>query len=123
VSYDVRVLADVRELDMPALLAVDPELGRVVAGIVRELKSDPWLGVEMRERMRLAVLADCRKVAFDLPSWRGKPRFRLVYRNDPHDGSIAVVTVVAVGPRSELAAYKQAATRTGAQQREQPQWR
>jgi hypothetical protein len=119
VSYAVVVLVEVRELDMPALLAVDRELGRVVAGIVKELKSNPWLGVEMRERMRLAVLADCRKVRFDLPTWRDKPRFRLVYRNDPNDGSIAVVTIMSVGPRSNLAAYKRAATRIGAQQRAQ----
>ena len=116
-TYDVRVLNEVRELDIPQLLDLEPELGRVVAGIVKALKSDPWLGVEMRERMRLQVLANCRKVAFDLPTWKGKPRFRLVYRNDPDDGSIAVITIIAVGPRSELAAYREAATRVGAQRR------
>lgn len=116
-SYDVRVLNEVRELDMPLLLAIDSGLGRVVAGIIKDLKSDPWLGVEMRERMRLQILANCRKVPFDLPTWRDKPRFRLVYCNDPDDGSIAVVTILSVGPRSELTAYRQAATRMGAERR------
>lgn len=114
------MLVEVREIDMPALLDIDPALGRVVAEIVMSLKGDPWLGMEMRERMRLTILADCRKVPFDVPGRRDKPRFRLVYRNDPGDGSIAVVTVVAIGPRSELAAYRQAATRMGAERREPP---
>lgn len=116
-SYKVEVLDEVRDLDMPKLLAIDPELGRVVAEIVRRLYEDPWLGREMRERMRLDVLKDCRKVSFDLTSWNGKPRFRLVYRNLSDDGSIAVITVLAVGERSELWAYRQAATRLGQRQR------
>jgi hypothetical protein len=56
-------------------------------------------------------------VPFDPPSSKGKPRFRLVYRNDPDDGSIAVISVLAIGPRSGLAAYRRAATRLGAQER------
>lgn len=119
--YPVEVLDEVKTLDMPALLSIDKDLARPVAEIVRELYSDPWIGREMRERMRMEVLADCRKVPFDLPGWKGKPRFRLVYRNEPSDGSIAVVTVLAVGERSDLAAYKQAATRLGKRKRETPE--
>lgn len=117
-TYPVEVLDEVRDLDVPRLLAIEPRLARLIAQIVRDLHSDPWLGDEMRERMRLEVLRDCRKVSFDLPSRRGKPRFRLVYRNDPSDGSIAVVTVVAIGARSELDAYRRAATRLGRLRRE-----
>lgn len=116
-SYHVEVLDEVRTIDMPALMEVDPGLGRAVAEIVRDLHVDPWLGREMRERMRLEVLKDCRKIPFDLPSHRGKPRFRLVYRNDLDDGSIAVVSILAAGRRSDLAAYRQAAARVGARQR------
>lgn len=116
-SHAVRILDEVRDHDIPQLLAFDPGLGRVVAEIVAALYSDPWLGAEMRERMRLDVLKNCRKVSFDVPTWKGRPRFRLVYRNDPDDGSIAVVMVLSVGPRSELAAYRQAATRVGAERR------
>lgn len=120
-SYSVRVLDEVRQHDLPRLLAIDPRLGRAVAEILAALYTDPWLGVEMRERMRLEVLRDCRKVPFDVPGFKDKPRFRLVYRNDPDDGSIAVITVLSVGPRSELAAYRQAATRAGTQRRQDHQ--
>jgi hypothetical protein len=113
VSHTVAVLDEVKRLDMPELLAIDPRLGRVVAEIVRDLHFDPWLGREMRARRRMEILKDCRKVLFDLPSWKAKPRFRLVYRNDPSDGSIAVVAVLAVGSRSDLEAYRRAATRLG----------
>jgi Txe/YoeB family toxin of Txe-Axe toxin-antitoxin module len=113
------VLDEVKGIDMPKLTAIDPRLARVVAEIVRDLHTDPWLGREMPERMRLDILKDCRKVPFDLASWNDKPRFRLVYRNDPSDGSIAVVTILAVGPRSELAAYREAATWIGGSERGQ----
>jgi Txe/YoeB family toxin of Txe-Axe toxin-antitoxin module len=117
VSYPVEVLDEVKHLDMPELVAIDPRLGRVVAEIVRELHADPWLGREMRERRRMEVLKDCRKVLFDLPSRKGKPRFRLVYRNDPSDGSIALIAILAVGPRSDLQAYRRAVTRLGRRDR------
>lgn len=117
-SYAVEVLDEVNDIDMPALLDIDRALGRAVAELVRDLHRDPWLGREMRERMRLVVLKDCRKISFDVPSHKGKPRFRLVYRNQPDDGSIAVITVLAVGAREGLQAYKQAATRLGAQHRQ-----
>ena len=116
-SHRVEVLEEVRTLDVPKLLAAAPGLARVLAEIVRELHFDPWIGREMRERLRLAVLKDCRRVSFDLATWKGKPRFRLVYRNDPSDGSVAVITVLAAGPRSELEAYRKAATRMGRQSR------
>lgn len=117
-DYPVRVLDEIKDLDVPELLAVDPGLGRVLAKLVRDLHFDPWLGQEMRERLRLEVLKDCRKVSFDLPSRRAKPRFRLVYRNDPSDGSIALITVIAAGPRADLEAYRRAATRLGHQRRD-----
>jgi hypothetical protein len=119
VSYSVEVLDEVKNLDMPQLLAIDARLARVVAELVRELYSDPRLGREMPQRLRLEVLKDCRKVPFDLPSRKDKPRFRLVYRNDPSDGSVAVVTVLAVGPRSDLEAYRRAASRLGHKERQQ----
>lgn len=116
-SHRVEVLEEVRLHDVPELLSIEPGIGRVLAGIVRDLHFDPWLGREMRERLRLEVLRDCRKIPFDVPSHAGKPRFRLVYRNDPSDGSIPVVCVLAVGPCSNLDAYRRAATRLGARER------
>lgn len=117
-GYKVSVIDEVRTLDIPALQAIEPDVLRVVAELVRDLHSDPWLGAEMRERMRMDILKDCRKISFDLPTWKDKKRFRMVYRNDPNDGAVAVISVLSVGPRQDLAAYKQAATRLGRQQRE-----
>jgi hypothetical protein len=115
--YDVQVLDEVKTVDMPALAKIDPSAPRVAAEIVKRLYTDPWVGQEMRARMRLEVLEHCRKVPFDVPGWKDKPRFRLVYRNDPSDGSIAVVSVLAVGARTDLAAYRDAASRVGAEER------
>jgi hypothetical protein len=117
-AYRVEVLDEVKRLDVPQLLDKDPRLGRVIAEIVRALHFDPWIGAEMRERVRLEILRDCRKVSFDLPSWRQKPRFRLVYRNAPSEGSIAVVAVIAIAERARLDAYRRAARRLGHQARE-----
>ncbi len=117
-GYPVRVLDEVKDHDVPELLNMEPGLAHVLASMVRELHFNPWLGAEMRERLRLEVLKDCRKISFDVPSWRAKPRFRLVYRNDPSDGSVAVITVIAAGPRSDLEAYRRAASRLGRQRRQ-----
>jgi hypothetical protein len=116
--YPVEVFDEVKTIDIPALAEIEPGAVRVVAEIVAELYSDPWLGQEMRARMRMEVLEHCRKVPFDVPGWKDKPRFRLVYRNDPSDGSIAVVAVLSVGPRAELTAYRQAAARVGSEERQ-----
>jgi hypothetical protein len=115
--YAVDVLDEGKTIDMPALVEIEPAVGKAVAEVVAKLHTDPWLGQEMRARMRLEILEHCRKVPFDVPGWDDKPRFRLVYRNDPSDGSIAVVTVLSVGPRSELKAYRQAAARAGGEER------
>ena len=116
--YGVRVIDEVKTIDMPALAAVDPAAPRAAAEIVRDLHFDPWLGQEMRARRAMEILETCRKVPFDVPGHTGKPRFRLVYRNDPFDGSIAVVTILAVGEREDLAAYRLAAARVGAETRQ-----
>jgi hypothetical protein len=115
--YDVRVLDEVKRIDLPALAEIEPGAVRVVAELVATLYSDPRVGQEMRARMRMEVLEHCRKVPFDVPGYQGKPRFRLVYRNDPSDGSIAVVSVLSVGPRADLTAYRDAAARAGAEER------
>jgi hypothetical protein len=116
--YDVRVLEEVKTVDLPALAEIEPGAVRVVAELVAQLYSDPWLGQETRARVRMEVLEHCRKVPFDVPGHNGKPRFRLVYRNDPSDVSIAVVSVLSVGPRAALSAYRDAATRAGAKERQ-----
>lgn len=111
-SYLVSVLRE----GIPALPDDDARLA--AAQIVRSLYSEPRIGAPMRGRYNLRVLAGCRKVLFDTDGWEGKPRFRLVFRNEPGDEAVdRRVTVLSIGPRSELAAYEQVAGRLGAQRR------
>lgn len=89
---------------------LDEDLRRVVAGIVIDLHENPYLG-ELMGKQPPEILADCRKIRFDHPRWRGKPRYRFVYRNEPHDEAVADVCVLAVGPRRRMIAYLKAASR------------
>jgi hypothetical protein len=81
------------------------------------LQENPWLGERMRERFNLRVLGECRRIRFDRSDWTDKPRYRLVYRNEPSDGAPAIARIIAVGPREALAAYRSAAARFGSEQR------
>ena len=47
------------------------------------LRDDPWLGDDLRERYNLRPLKGCRRIRFDREGWQGRPRYRLVYRNEP----------------------------------------
>jgi hypothetical protein len=109
-SYAVRAEPDVRD-DLTALLSVDEALVDAAIRLMARLREDPWLGEELRERYNLRVVKDCRKLRFDTPSWAGKPRYRIVYRNEPLDGAPGLVRVWSVGPRTNLVAYARAATR------------
>lgn len=113
-TYRVEVFAEAK-----AEIATLPERELQLAAlrIVLELRENPFLGDALRARRRTSELAGCRRVAFDRPGRPGKPRYRLVYRNDPDDGSIAVVQVISVGLRERLAAYKTAADRLRAEAR------
>lgn len=115
-KYNVDVHDDVRDEDVPALVAgLSPEdstaLRHELALIVAKLYEDPWIGEEMRRRRGFEKLEHCRKVKFDHPRYKGKKRFRLVYRNDPNDGSIAVVSVLAAAKRENLESYRLALKR------------
>ena len=96
--------ADIEELPTRAL-----QLAALRVAVL--LRDDPFQGEPLRNRHRVGDLGACRRVTFDEQGWTDKPRYRLVYRNDPHDGSIAVVLVIAVGSRERLAAYRTAAAR------------
>jgi len=84
---------------------------------IKGLRENPWLGAELRERMRVGDLRGLRRVTFDEPAWNDKPRYRLVYRNEPDDVVVEVVAVIAVGQRERLAAYREAASRLRAERR------
>jgi hypothetical protein len=65
----------------------------------------------MRARRGLEELRGCRRIRFDKEDWADKPRFRLVYRNEPADGAPHIVAVIATAERTNLGAYRRAKPR------------
>lgn len=86
------------------------ELRLVIAALVIELTRNAHYGELMGERPP-RILVGCRKIRFDLPTWKRKPRYRLVYRNEPSDGGVANLCVLAIGRRDRMIAYTKAAAR------------
>ncbi len=86
-------------------------LKRRIAELLVECKANPYLG-EMMGSGRHPELAGCRRVRFDIPTHRGKPRFRLIYRNEPSDGAPAECRWLAVAPRAGLRAHRRASQRS-----------
>lgn len=89
---------------------LDGALKRQVARIVIELHGNPHYGELMGDKPPL-VLRGCRKVRSDEPGWKGKPRYRFVYRNEPTDGAPATSVILAIGRRDRMIAYAKAARR------------
>jgi hypothetical protein len=89
---------------------LNADLRREVARILIELHRNPHHGELMGDKPP-RVLKGCRKVRFDEPDWRGKPRYRFVYRNEPVDGAPASSIVLAIGRRDRMIAYAKAARR------------
>ena len=87
------------------------------AGVIVALQENPWLGKELRERVRVGDLHGLRRIAFDVPGWTDRPRYRVVYRNEPDDAVVEIVAVIAVERREQLAAYREAAARLRAERR------
>jgi hypothetical protein len=109
-SYRVVVLPSAHG-DFKELVELDREVARVALRLASDLEENPWLGDEMRARQGLQELRDCRRIRFDRDDWTDKPRFRLVYRNEPSDGAPHIVAVLAAGRRVNLGAYRRAKTR------------
>lgn len=105
------------DLEVEALLdatadanQLEEALRREIARIVVELHRNPYLGELMGDKPP-RILRGCRQVRFDEPGWSGKPRYRLIYRNEPTDGAPAVAVVLAIGRRDRMIAYAKAAQR------------
>jgi Txe/YoeB family toxin of Txe-Axe toxin-antitoxin module len=107
VSYEV-IFEPSAEEDLRQIATVEPRVAKAALDIAKNLRDDPYLGDEMRKRPRLELLADCRRIRFDESSRRGKPRYRLVYRNEPSDGAPHIVAILAIGERTNLQAYRDA---------------
>jgi uncharacterized small protein (DUF1192 family) len=101
---------DIRELPSRALQVA-------AMNALKALRENPWAGAELRDRIRVGDLTGLRRVAFDEPGWEDKPRYRVVYRNEPDDAVVDVLAVIAVGLRERLAAYREAAARLRAERR------
>lgn len=108
--YEVRAEPAVSD-DLRELLEIDGKIVDAAITLMAELRDNPWLGEKLRARPNLRILADCRRIRFDVPGWSEKPRFRIVYRNEPLDGVPGLVRIWSVGARSDLVAYARAAAR------------
>lgn len=107
-------IAELTELSAKATEADRAEvdsLKRRIAELFLECETNPHAG-ELMGPGRHLELADCRRVRFDIESHKGKPRFRLIYRNEPIDGAPAKCLWLAVGPRAGLRAHHKAQQRS-----------
>jgi len=104
VTYQT-IVTPIAEEQLARLAEGDRDVALAAMKLILELRGNPWLGDEMRERPRYDSLSDCRRIRFDKQGHRGKPRYRLVYRNEPSDGAPHIVAVLSVGAREKLHAY------------------
>jgi hypothetical protein len=117
VTFAKGVLDDVAELtaippsDEPGQAAEVEALKLRIAELLVECKANPFLGESMGRGLH-PELADCRRVRFDVPSYDGKSRFRLIYRNEPSDGAPAECHWLAIAPRAGLRAHRKAQQRS-----------
>ena len=117
VTFAKGVLDDVAELtaassgDDQAHRDEAEALKRRIAELLVECKGNPFIGEMMGPGLH-PELASCRRVRFDIPSHKGKPRFRLIYRNEPSDGAPAECHWLTVAPRAGLRAHRRAEQRS-----------
>jgi hypothetical protein len=86
-------------------------LKRRIAELLVECKGNPFIGELMGPGLH-PELANCRRVRFDIPTYKAKPRFRLIYRNEPTDGAPAECHWLTVAPRAGLQAHRRARQRS-----------
>jgi hypothetical protein len=117
VTFARGVLDDVAELTTPAADSDQAgkdeaeALKRRIAELLVECKGNPFTGELMGPGLH-PELANCRRVRFDIPTHKAKPRFRLIYRNEPTDGAPAECHWLTVAPRAGLQAHRRAQQRS-----------
>ena len=112
VREDIASLIAASDDDDAAHTAQIDALKRRIAKLLLECKANPYIG-DLMGPGRHIELADCRRVRFDISTHPGKPRFRLIYRNEPADGAPAECRWLAVAPRAGLHAHRRAQQRSG----------
>jgi hypothetical protein len=110
VREDIASLTVTSDEDDAARRSQIDALKRRIATLLLECKANPYTG-ELMGAGRHVELEDCRRVRFDIPAYKGKPRFRLIYRNEPSDGAPAECRWLAVAPRAGLHAHRRAQQR------------
>lgn len=111
------VKGDIAELTTLPAQATDAERAEVdllkhrIAELFLECEENPHAG-ELMGTGRHPELANCRRIRFDIETHKGKPRFRLIYRNEPTDGAPANCHWLAIGPRAGLRTHRKARQRT-----------
>lgn len=112
VTWHPEVAQDLRDLG-------DDDLVKRALELMLSLREEPRVGNQLRERYNMRILGECRSLRFDHADWGDKPRFRLVFENQPSDGAPQEARVYAIAPREKLDAYTRAARRLGEERREQ----
>jgi hypothetical protein len=116
VTFAKGVLDDVAELTATAAEKTSASkdeaeaLKRRIAELLVECKDNPFIGELMGPGLH-PELANCRRVRFDHPTHKAKPRFRLIYRNEPTDGAPAECHWLTIAPRAGLQAHRRAERR------------
>jgi hypothetical protein len=117
VTFAKGVLEDVAELTTPAADSDQAgkdeaeALKRRIAELLVECRRNPFIGELMGPGLH-PELANCRRARFDIPTHKAKPRFRLIYRNEPTDGAPAQCLWLTVAPRGGLQAHRRARQRS-----------
>lgn len=76
--------------------------------VVADLQQGLRRGQPLDELAHTGDLSDCFKLYFDFPQHQGKPRYRLVYREQSGKYTVLNLQMVAVGKRANLDAYLRA---------------
>ena len=79
VTWHPEVESDLRGLG-------DDEVVKRALELMLSLREEPRAGNQLRERYNMRVLGGCRSIRFDRTGWQGRPRYRLVFENEPSYG-------------------------------------
>jgi len=88
-------------------------LKREAMRLILSLADDPKLGEPLHARIGTEAIAEGRRIRFDRPGYRGKPRFRIVYDLLPNEGEPERALVYIVAEREHVYTIANARVRSG----------